>query len=453
MAIVEVHDLAHGGAGVGRASDSDEARVWFVAGALPGERVRVALDTENKRWLRGHTLEVLEPSKVRVSPPCPVAERCGGCSWQHVDPSAQAELKAGIVANQLRRLAVPKPRAVPSPQALGYRRRARMHYQRVDGAPAGEELVLGFFGQRSHDIVDAQRCVVLDPALDGALQHLRAWAKWLPESGNVHGLTNGREVVLGLPGVRMQAGLEAAIRAVIEAGASAAEDDPDAPRLIGVQLRGGRERVGVGKTSLELDGDGPTPPVTQGPFNFSQAQAAQNAALVAHVVEAAQASERRVLELHAGVGNFSRALSRVAKRVWALDGDREAVASLQRTAERWDLAINAKRGQAERLLGKLASGDRQYEVVVCDPPRSGIGVAAARDLISVASDRVVYVSCDPATLARDLGVLLGPDSPFECVDLSVFDMMPMTAEVEVVATLVRRASHAMPASGGRGGRK
>jgi 23S rRNA (uracil1939-C5)-methyltransferase len=426
--IVEIRDLAHGGEGVGKAVDGDDARVWFVENALPGERVRVEVVGEHKRWLRGRVVELLERSPLRVTPPCPVADRCGGCTWQHVDPVAQAQLKADIVANQLRRLGVPTPVAVPSPRALGYRRRARLHYRRE-----GQALELGFFGQGSHELVDAPRCPVLDPALDWAMQQLRGWVTWLPATGSVHGLSNGIEVVLGLPGVRPQPGLEAAIRELI----ARSSESEAGPRLVGVQLRGGREHVGIGRTSIELDGDGPTPPVTQGPFTFSQAQAEQNAALVEHVVAMAQPAERRVLELHAGVGNFSRALARSAKRVWTVDGDREAVANLQRTAERWGLSINVKRAQAEKLLGKLAGGGRTYEVVVCDPPRSGIGVQAAKDLIAVASERIVYVSCDPATLARDLAVMVAAGSPFELVDLRVFDMMPMTAEVEVVATLAR----------------
>ena len=241
---------------------------------------------------------------------------------------------------------------------------------------------------------------MLDPPLDWAIQQIRRWVEFLPESGEVHGLSNGVEVVLGLPSVRHEPALEVAIREVIDASIAAAEGRPEGevPVLVGVQLRGGRERVGVGRTWLELDGDGATPPVVQGPFTFSQAQAAQNAALIDHVVAMAGPGDRRVLELHAGVGNFTRALARSARRVWTVDGDREAVANLQRTVERWGLSVNAKRGQAEKLLGKLAAGERHYDVVVCDPPRSGIGEQAARDLLAVARERIVYVSCDPGDL-------------------------------------------------------
>lgn len=434
-AIVEIRDLAHGGAGVGNAiGEAADERVCFIEGALPGERVRATIVEQHKRWLKGRVLEVLEPSPVRVAPPCPLADRCGGCNWQHIDAAAQAQLKGQILDNQLRRLELPAARVVPSPRALGYRRRARVHYQRHAEQP--EQLSLGFYAQASHEIVDAQTCLVLDPALDWAIQQLRAWVQWLPDTGTVHGLSNGCEVVLGLPGVRHDPALEQQIRALIDAGA---KDGHEGPRLLGVQLRGGRERVGIGQTSLELDADGPTPPVVQGPFTFSQGQAEQNAALVEHVLAMAKPAERRVLELHAGVGNFTRVLARAAKRVWTVDGDREAVANLQRTVERWGLSVNVKRGQAERVLAKLAAGKRSYDVIVCDPPRSGIGVEAAQHLLQVASERIVYVSCDPATLARDLAVLLAPGSPFELADLRVFDMMPMTAEIEVVVALQRRA--------------
>ena len=442
QATVRIHALAHGGAGVGRSEDPGETRVHFIDGALIGERVRAAIDGEHKRWLRGHVLEVLDASEQRVDAPCPLAERCGGCSWQHVDPRAQAPLKLEIVRGQLSRklgdaltaLGPAAVAAIDSPTALHYRRRARVHYRR-----RGEALELGFFGSRSREVVDHEHCPVLDPALDWALQLLRGWSRWLPERGEAVGLSNGTEVVLGLPGVRAQAALLAAIREAVDGSEGAAARAEHAghtppPVLLGVQLRGGRERAGVGRTWLELDGDGPTPPVAQGPFSFSQAQAGQNRQLVEHVAQMARGG--RILELHAGVGNFTRKLARVGRRVWAVERDREAVANLQRTAERWGLPINAKRGQAERLLAKLAAGDRGYDVVVLDPPRAGIGEAAARDLARVARERVVYVSCDPATLTRDLAALL-EDRSWRLADLRVFDMMPMTAEVEVVATLVR----------------
>jgi len=425
---VLVRDLAHGGEGIGRSEDPSETRVWFVEGALPGERVRVALDREHKRWLRGHVVEVIERSEVRVEPPCPLADRCGGCSWQHVAAGAQAELKRGIVASQLRKLEVTIGPARASPSPLGYRRRARLHYRKLDA----KTLELGFYGHHTHDIVDHTHCPVLAAPLDWGLQRLREWVQWLPADGEVLGLCNEHEVVLGLPGVRHSDEFEAAIRATIDRSVAS-----DGPQLSGVQLRGGREHVGVGRTAIELDAKDSLPPVVQGPFTFSQAQREQNEALVEHVMTMARVNETRVLELHAGVGNFSRALAREAKRVWTVDGDREAVSALQRLVERERLPIAAKRGKVERLLANLAENDeRRYDVVVLDPPRAGIGEESARHLAKVAQQRIVYVSCDPATLARDLAVLV--EHGFALVDVTVFDMMPMTAEVETVATLVRR---------------
>ncbi|MFV8754302.1 class I SAM-dependent RNA methyltransferase [Nannocystaceae bacterium ST9] len=431
-----IRDLAHGGEGVGRSEDPEETRVWFVEGALPGERVRVALDHEHKRWLRGHVTEVIEKSEQRVEPPCPLASRCGGCSWQHVAAPAQAELKRGIVASQLRKLAVEVGSVHASPESLGYRRRARLHYRKT----GPQTLELGFFGHHTHDIVDHPSCPVLSPVLDWGLQRLREWVEFLPADGEVLGLCNEHEVVLGLPGVRHTPEFEAAIRATIEHSEAG-----EGPSLAGVQLRGGREHVGVGRTALELDGKDKLAPVVQGPFTFSQAQRAQNEALVEHVLRMARVADTRVLELHAGVGNFARALAREAKRVWTVDGDREAVTFLQRLVERERLPIAAKRGKVERLLANLAeNGERRYDVVVLDPPRAGIGEESARHLAQVAQQRIVYVSCDPATLARDLAVLV--EHGFAITDVTVFDMMPMTAEVETVTTLVRKP-------GGGGGRR
>jgi 23S rRNA (uracil1939-C5)-methyltransferase len=154
---------------------------------------------------------------------------------------------------------------------------------------------------------------------------------------------------------------------------------------------------------------------------------------VKHVLTRAKADGRRVLELYAGAGNFTRGLARVARRVWTCDDDREAVGALRRLAERENLPINAKHGDTAALLPKIAGGDTRYEVVVADPPRAGLGAAVARAIAQVATERVVLVSCDAATLARDLAVLVKHGWAID--EVAVFDLMPMTPEVEIVATL------------------
>jgi 23S rRNA (uracil1939-C5)-methyltransferase len=423
---VRIRSLAHGGEGVGQA---DDGLTWFVPGALPGELVEVEPEHQKPRWARGRLQAVLEPGVDRVAAPCPLADRCGGCDWQHVAVARQAEHKRAIVAGELRALMADpaKVRLHPSVgPSLGYRRRARMHYARVAPSVEGAEpavLQLGFFAARSRELVDVSVCPVLRPELQHAFERLRELAAHLPAHGEVLGLSDGQRAVLGLPGVRPTEEALAAAHALLD------------ERLVGLVLRGGRQSVAVGQHELRLDGVDGLPPMRAHPFVFTQANAAVNQALVRHVARAARAEGLRVLELYAGAGNFTRALARTAKRVWTLDDDREAKELLRAMAQAEGLPINAKHGSAPNLLASLHARGFGYDVVVVDPPRAGLASGSVAHLAAVAERRVVYVSCDPATLARDLrGLVAGG---LRLVDVTVFDMMPMTAEVEVVATLER----------------
>lgn len=413
---VRIRTLASGGDALGHAADGTPG-TWFVPEALPGELVRVRAVKVAKKHVVGELLDVIEPSPLRK----PIAAHddvCGGCDWQHVDVEAQGELKRSIVADALRELGVvPHLHALPG-DGLGYRRRARMHYRREDGV-----FELGFHRRRSHEIADAHRCPVLVPQLQHAFERLRAAGHLLPNEGEVLGLTDGRRAVLGLPGVRPDSELLAALDACL--------DDT----LVGIELRGGRKAASVGKPRLGLDARDGLVPVEASPFVFTQAQTEGNRALVKHVVGRAKADGLRVLELYCGNGNFTRALARYAQRVYAVDDDREAIGALRRIAEANDLSINAKHSDVEKLAPKIAGGDTRYDVVVADPPRSGLGKATAAAIAEIAKQRIVLVACDTATLARDLKVMVGKG--WTVADVTVFDLMPMTPEVEVVATLVK----------------
>jgi 23S rRNA (uracil1939-C5)-methyltransferase len=400
----------------------------FVRGALPGELVRARVLAVHRRHLEAELVEVIEPADARVDPPCPHADACGGCGWQHVLPGAQGPLKRKIVADQLRRvLADQGVRERPVVQAgppLGYRRRARLHYRVLRDGPT-PRLELGFHRVASREIVDIPSCPVLTREVDVAVQRLRRLAPLLPDEGEVLAVGDGERAVLGLPGVKAEPALEAACRELL--------DDT----LTGISLRGGRKRVGVGEVWLQLDADDEAGIVAApgGAFLFAQANAHVNRELVRWVRRMARPQGRRVLELYAGAGNLSRAIAPLAERVWTLEDARDAVSIMLDWLGANDLPINAKHGKAEALLASLAKARKGYDVVVLDPPRKGLGVQASRDLARVAQQAIVYVSCDPASLARDLEVLTA--AGFSLRDVTPFDMMPMTPEVEVVATLTR----------------
>lgn len=422
--LVLVHGIAHGGEGVGRAAAGD-GRVWLVEGALPEEQVLAQRTEERRRMLRGRTLAVVAASRDRATPPCPVADACGGCGLQHVRAAAQAELKRQIAEGQLRGLGIAVSEVVPSPAALGYRRRARLHYERVSGG-----LRLGLLRRHSHEVLDLADCPVLDAPLRRALARARLLAPALPQRGELHLLSDGAAAVIGAPGLRPRVDDEG--EAELRATLSRALDEV----VVGVVARGGRRELRVGRGSLAIDGGPDDPPLRLGPFAFAQAQAAQNAALVERVTALAEVRGRAALELFAGAGNFTRALARRAAEVTAIEADPEAAAALVRLSR--DLAakgavLKARRGDVTTALVRMAEEGRGFERVVLDPPRVGLGLAGARALAQVARGRTVFVACDPAALARDLGPLVA--AGHRVAAAIAFDMMPMTPEIELVVAL------------------
>ena len=434
---VTIHAVGNGGEGIGRAQGEDaDTRVWFVEGGLPGDELLVSPRQVKARMIRGDLQSVLQASPMRQEAPCALAGTCGGCGWQHVRPEAQAGLKAQIVGDLARKLGATVSTIIPSPAALGYRRRARVHFEQT---AAG--LQLGFFGRGGHAVVDAPGCPILDAPLRHALNKFRKLARALPARGELHGLSDGRRAIIGISaqadvgGQLVQMPMLGGEGTVVQAKLQALLDGV----LVGIVVAGPRSDLGVGLATLELDAAGPEDmSVRTGPFGFAQAQAAQNAALVAHVLRWAEGDpQRRGLELFAGAGNFTRGLSRLVRELWAVETDTRAASSLKQMAARLGVQAGARvlvqREPAAAALGRAAAARERFELVVLDPPRAGLGTEAARDLARVASGRTIYVACDPATMMRDLAVMTA--SGHHIVDLTVVDMMPMTPEVEVVAVL------------------
>jgi 23S rRNA (uracil1939-C5)-methyltransferase len=411
--------LGHGGEGIGHSVDEDAPReTWFVADTLPGERVLVERVKVQGGRVVARLHQIIEPAAERVTPPCAIAEDCGGCSWQHIEPSAQSRLKAEIVRGQLRRVIDTIDAVHPSPQWRGYRRRARLHVRRK-----GSEFKLGFHRSGGREIVDVESCVVLDEPCQVALTALRQHAYLLPGLGEVWLVSNGREAMIGI------------------AAASRENVERDAFRIllgdvvVGVHLRSpGRTSV-IGRSEISARDAQGVHEISLRPFGFAQAQSAQNAALVAAVTRLAQAKDADVLELFCGAGNFTRSLATHARNIIACDEDHEALVNLRKSAASGNWPCEAVHRSALVALQEAAQAKRKFDVVVLDPPRTGLGTAGAQILTEVAKQRIVYVSCDPATLARDLSILVG--NGFAIQTTEVFDLMPMTSEVEVVVALDR----------------
>jgi 23S rRNA (uracil1939-C5)-methyltransferase len=391
---VEITGLAPGGDAVGRQEGGEgDGRVTFVPLAAPDERVRARLQRVRARVAWGELLQIERPSRLRVVPPCPLFGRCGGCQWQHVAEAAQRQAKGGFVSRALG-LPVGDARAVGPP--YGYRERARFSVVR----DATGALVIGFRARRSHEVVDVPACPLLAPPLAAALPGLRRWA-----AGAV-------DLSAGEGSVLVQAGRQGEV--VARAGAHMVRFAPEAPdQPVPVDPHDPACWPDVSETGGR--------PLPVPPGGFAQVGGAANRALVAAVAAAVGPDPGRVLELFAGSGNFTRLLVDRSAEVLASDGDREAV-------ERGRRAVPQARWYDPASLPAEVA-----DTVVVDPPREGLD-AQSLTRAAAARRRLVYVSCDPQTLARDQQRL--QQRGFRLEAAAAFDLMPQTHHVEVVALFV-----------------
>ena len=401
--------LAAGGDGVAR----DEAgRVTFVPRTAPGDRVRVRLVKQTSSFARGELVDIVEASPVRVAPECEAFLRgCGGCHWQHVARSAQLEAKQAIVAGALRGLhgLVVDPIADPC-SPLHWRRRARFHV-------SGGKLGLYAYGTNTvvplaheagaRDTVAPERSIASAggagahcPQLEGPLDTAVALiAGRTPPDGEL-------AVLLGHDG-KIAVGVEHPWK-----GAAA---------LIG---KAGITGVSAGNDSYGEPVIEVEPGLFGGPWSFQQASTAGNAALIALARAALGNGPGELLELHAGAGNFTRG--------FVADGWTVTASDVTRPTK----PINGATfliGAADRVLAATS----RVDAIVLDPPRAG----AAEAIASIARLRprtVVYVSCDPATLARDASKLVA--AGYRAERAWPIDLMPQTAHVEVVLRLYASGS-------------
>jgi 23S rRNA (uracil1939-C5)-methyltransferase len=414
---VAIESLATGGDGVGR---DDQGRVVFVPGSAPGDRVRVRVVERKKRFARGEIIELLEPAAGRVAPPCPLFAKstCGGCQWQHLDIAVQRRTKAEIVARELRKQIAAgmevRPIAGDVP-AYQWRRRARFQYLKPRGAQAA---IIGFYAPRSHRVTDVPACPQLEPALHDALRALReVLAVHLGSRGEI-------SMVAAVAPAGSPASVHVAIRGwcAPKHAARLVGKGGDAGTIVGVVLhgppaqRGNAQPKEWGEALIEIE-----PGLLGRADRFAQASAAGNRALVEAVDQACgPRAGKRVVEFYAGAGNFTRVLERDAAEVVACDS----------AAVPWRPGIRV--GVAHEVARALVDEGQRFDLAVLDPPRTG-----ARELVEVvaglAPERIVYVSCDPATLARDIEVLEG--AGYRAESAQPLDLMPQTAHVEVVVTL------------------
>jgi 23S rRNA (uracil1939-C5)-methyltransferase len=405
----------------GRMLARHDGRIVLVTGAIPGERVRVRVERRVKHTVFASVAEVLEASPHRRAPFCD--SRCGGLAYAHVAIAHQPVLKADVVADAFRRIAgvsIAPPIVWPSPEE-GYRLRARLH---VQGSRTG------FFLEGSHSLCDAAatrqlRDQVL-PAVEAVLSAVGP-ARGLCEAVTVSENVDGSECVCHLE---------------LREGARLGHVDIVLPfGLTGVTAQTGR-RVSVvagiptitERASSLFRRGSPIEPSTQwtrSAASFFQGNRFLTGDLVALVLS--QAQGERAVDAYAGVGLFAVALVARGMTVTAVEGDSLSGDDLQANASASAAGFQVVRTSVEEALPQMAPGT--IDTVVLDPPRTGASPVALAAVVRLNASRLVYVSCDPATLARDAKGLLG--AGYELKSVTGFDLFPNTPHIESVAVFDR----------------
>ena len=440
---IVVDDLAFGGEGVGRL----DGYVMFVRGGLPGDRLRVTVTEARGRYGRGVIDAILSPSPDRVDPPCPYFGRCGGCRLQHLAYPAQLAFKEKQVRDCLTRLGGLAPfelrPIVPAPEPYGYRN--KMEFTVAEPGPA-----VGLHAAERYDVVlDIERCLLQSDTMNALLDEVRSQARarglsvWDQRSergllGFVtvrHGRRTGEamvNLVVSAPDVEALMPVADGLKARVPATASVLLNVNDRKASVAV---GTEEHLLLGRDHITESLSGVTFQISAS--SFFQTNTVQAERLFEIVAEAcALDGTETVMDLYSGTGAISLLLARRARHVYGVELSTAAIADATRNARVNDIDnCTFVAGEVRHVLPALMRDGVRASVVVADPPRAGFHPKALAALAGLAPSRIVYVSCNPATLARDVGDLARQGYRLEWVQ--PVDMFPQTPHIEAVARLSR----------------
>lgn len=423
-----IEALAYGGSGLGH----HDGKVVFVAGTAPGDRVRCRVSKAKKRFAEAQLEEVLQPSAERCPADCPVFGQCGGCQWQHLPYAEQCSWKEKIFADLLQRQAgIAKSYVRPlvaAPDPWHYRSRAQLKVRCVKG-----QLVMGFYRRGSHFIVDHRHCAILHPRLNESAKLFR---RWLSSFHHAH----------RIPQLDLGVGDDGQVRAVLHYLDRQTAELKDFLRPLVAEagiflfVQTGRKATLQpvwGKEDLHIEVGEPTLQLAYGPGGFAQINLEQNRRLVKTVVDTVSlCGARRVLDLYCGMGNLSLPVAGQVDEVVGVEEFAPAIAKARLNAETNGIANAAfHRLPAEGAATSLTASSGSFDMVMLDPPRSG-AYEVVKELLTLRPRHILYVSCEPPTLARDLQPLL--HGGYGLVWSRPYDLFPQTHHIESVTLLCRK---------------
>lgn len=423
---IQIEKLIHSGKGLARLAGGMVVMTPFV---LPGETVLVREAQRKRGHIEAEPLELIEPSPERVAPPCKYYMQCGGCDLQHMSLAAQHQAKGNIIRELLQRAGVvPGEQAITpvmaSPLPFHYRHRMRMQI-----SPGGE---IGFHRAGSNTVVDIERCLTATEPLNNALRELRdsgiagKLAPAVKEVELLHSPSDDRVFCILHPHDK---------QTIPRQGLPST-----AFRHISVlAVRNGRTvEIIAGDKNAKLSQDfasndrGRSYTLSWTPGCFFQGNAGLNAGLVRHACGLTENSNTTILDLFCGMGNFAVPLALQGARVTGIEHNPESVALAISNAAGLQAGAEFLDRDVSKWLRRAVKHSQTFDTVFLDPPRQGMG----RDIDLLAAlqpSHIIYISCDPATLARDTAYLAGHGYSLE--NLTPFDMFPQTHHIESAALL------------------
>ncbi len=419
---VLIESVAFRGYGVARV----DGKVVFVPYTATGDKAWIEIVEEKKKYSMGRLIQIVVPSPWRVNPPCPYFGTCGGCQWQHIDYRFHGELKKTILREILERIGrirnLPPVDVTLSPKPYDYRTRVQL---KVRGR------TLGYFRERSHEIVDIDHCPISDPLVNRMIQQVRgelaAFSKM--EGIEVNVSPEEEKGVFILHPILWNRDLEDFVRKFFQ----------NHPILKGIAIvaRNGLKHLGNPSlnfmVSLDRSGEKRMLGFRASAFSFFQVNPEQNRKLIETVLEFSEVRKNEILlDLYAGIGNFTLPLAVEASTVTGVEENGTAIEDARFNAEKNGIKnCDFVHGKAEEVLKNLSD---KPDHVILDPPRTGCKTILDQ-VVGLKPRRIVYVSCEPATFSRDASLFA--ENGYSLQRLGLIDMFPQTYHMEVVGLLTR----------------
>ncbi|MBN2373552.1 23S rRNA (uracil(1939)-C(5))-methyltransferase RlmD [bacterium] len=423
---IEIESLTFGGMGLGRIN----GQVVFVPHTAPGDLIKTVIIKKETDYLLGALGEIIKPSALRKEAECRHFGECGGCQWQHLDYEEQIRQKELLLKDALTRIGRLEPAAVnpcmPSSSQFHYRHRMQFNINHK-----GKKPHIGLYKRQTHDLIDIMECPIAHPAINRALQAV--W-NWLDKTNDKH--LQGVDITCDVKG-------EKSILVLRYMKGSIQDKINDFELLKGIcpEISGALVRIEeYKKASSALAGDPNLELVydeiryTVGPETFIQVNLIDNKTLINKVLEALPYMTEKILELHCGMGNFSVPMSKRTQLLFGVESNPEAYRFAQMNAHynRRPNCSFIKKSDLKALKQMIRAG-MGFSVLVLDPPRSGC--KHILDLLpGLNIPKIIYVSCNPSTLARDLSILVN-EQGYRLDSVQPIDMFPQTYHVECVSSL------------------